>query len=85
MLTLKQKAFLAELAERGEVVKAIELCVEACEDYLVSKLLERGGYGTLQLNEPDMTPRIQFVAPKDVRPVKCATIGGVLVMREPQL
>jgi hypothetical protein len=83
MLTLKQKAFLAELAERGEVVKAIELCIEACEDYLVSKLLERGGYGTLQLNDPEVTPRIQFVDPKDARPVKKATIGGVLIMREP--
>ncbi len=83
MLTLKQKAFLAELAQRGEVVKAIELCVEACEDYLVSKLLERGGYGTLQLNDPDATPRIQFVDPKDARPVGMATIGGVLIMREP--
>jgi hypothetical protein len=82
MLTIEQKAHLADLADRGQAVKAIELCIEACEDYLVRKLLERGGFGTLQLSEPENTPRIQFIDPKQARAINKARIGGVLVKRE---
>jgi hypothetical protein len=82
MLTIEQKAHLANLADRGQSVKAIELCIEACEDYLVRKLLERGGFGTLQLSDPEITPRVQFVDPKLTRAVTKARIGGVLVKRE---
>lgn len=82
MLTLEQKAMLAHMAEHGQAVQAMELCVELCEDYLVKKLLKRGGYGTLQLNAPDMKPRIRFVDPKEVKAVSVANIGGKLVSRE---
>jgi hypothetical protein len=82
MLTIEQKARLAAMAERGQAVKAIEMCIEACEDYLVRKLLERGGFGTLQLADPDATPRVQFVDPKATRSVTRAKIGGVLVKKE---
>ena len=46
------------------------------------KLLERGGFGTLQLSDPEATPRIQFVDPKLTRSVTKARIGGVMVKRE---
>jgi hypothetical protein len=82
MLTIEQKAELAALAERGQAVKAIEMCIEACEDYLVRKLLERGGFGTLQLSDPDVTPRVQFVDPKATRAVIKARIGGVMLKRD---
>jgi hypothetical protein len=84
MLTIEQKAQLAELADRGQGVKAIEMCIEACEDYLVRKLLERGGFGTLQLSDPEATPRIKFVDPKSTRTVTKARIGGIMVKREEQ-
>lgn len=82
MLTIEQKAQLAAMAERGQAVKAIEMCIEACEDYMVRKLLERGGFGTLQLSDPDVTPRLKFVDPKATRAVNRARIGGVLVKKE---
>lgn len=82
MLSLEQKAMLAQMAEHGQAVQAIELCVELCEDYLVRKLLKRGGYGTLQLNQPHARPRIRFVEPREAQPVEVAEIGGKMVGRE---
>jgi len=82
MLSLEQKAMLAQMAEHGQAVQAIELCVELCEDYLVKKLLKRGGYGTLQLNEQQAKPRIRFVDPKEAQLVEVANIGGKMVSRE---
>lgn len=71
-----------EKAKQGtwEVAAAAIVAVE--QDRLASELLDRGGYGTLQLNpNPHSLPRIKFVGPADVQPVSVAKIGDTLIVR----
>jgi hypothetical protein len=76
MLTIEKKAELALMAEQGQAVQAIEMCIAACEDYLVTKLLKQGGFGTLQLNEIGQSPKLKFVRPDEARSVDKAIIAG---------
>lgn len=82
MLNPEQKARLLAMMEQGKGAEALDECAALCEDALAAKLLERGGYGTLQLNPPGSLPRMRFVDPADVQPVAMAKIGGVLVSRD---
>lgn len=71
-----------EKANQGTWEVAAEAIVAAEQDRLASELLDRGGYGTLQLNpNPHSLPRIKFVAPADVQPVSAAKIGDTLIVR----
>jgi hypothetical protein len=76
MLTIEKKAELALMAEQGQAVQAIEMCIAACEDYLVAKLLKQGGFGTMQLNEIGQSPKIKFVRPEEAKTVERAIIAG---------
>lgn len=81
-LTQEQKAALLELIQGGQPETAIERCVEMCQDNLVAALLERGGYGILQLAEhPLDVPRMRFVREGQETPVYAAKIAGVIVQR----
>lgn len=81
-LTPEQKAVLLELIQSGQPEMAIERCVEMCQDNLAATLLERGGYGTLQLAEhPLDIPRMRFVPEGQETPVYAARIAGIVVRR----
>jgi hypothetical protein len=55
------------------------MCIAACEDYLVGKLLKQGGFGTLQLNAIGHSPKLKFVRPDEACIVEQAVIAGRLV------
>lgn len=81
-LSRGQRSALLDLIEKGQADAAIQQCIEWVHDETASKLLELGGYGTLQLNPPGVIPRMRFVAPEEVVPVNVAKIGGVMVVRD---
>ncbi|NHR04382.1 hypothetical protein HA052_04150 [Chromobacterium haemolyticum] len=81
-LTPDQKAALLDLIQCGQPDVAIERCIEWCQDSLAASLLERGGYGTLQLNPPGVVPRLHFVELDQVQSVTMAKINGVLIHRD---
>lgn len=81
-LTNEQKTVLLELIQAGQAEHAIERCIEMCEDNLAAKLLELGGYGTLQLAEhPLDIPRMRFIREGQETPVYAAKIAGVVIRR----
>lgn len=81
-LTAEQRARVAQLIASGQAEPAIDECVAMMQDNLAAQLLERGGFGTLQLNQlPHGVPRIRFVEPSAAVPVDAANIGGVVVAR----
>lgn len=52
------------------------------QEDLVTQLLERGGFGTLQLNaNPHGLPRMRFVMPEDAHPVSAAKIHGAIIVK----
>lgn len=81
-LTPDQKAAVLALIQEGQPEAAVDRCLEMCEDNLAAALLERCGYGTLQLaDHPLDVPRIRFVQEGQERPVYAAKINGVIVHR----
>ena|SRR5438445_13699911 len=74
-LTPVQMEHLCNLADKAGVGEAIRECEQLVQDNLALMLLERGGFGTLQLNERGQVPRMRFVPPDQVRPV-FATIAA---------
>ena len=79
-ITSEQKTLLLSLIAQGNHEAAINQCVQMCEDNLAAQLLERGGYGTLQLNpDPTAAPRIRFIRNGEGLPASAAKIGGALV------
>ena len=75
---------IGDLCKRAETLSLPEI-LRACEtvvhDNLAAALLERGGFGTLQLNEPSQIPRMRFVAPDECHLVEAARVGPTMVVR----
>lgn len=51
-------------------------------DRLAAELFERGGYGTLQLAEGDIVPRMRFVDPTDVKNINSFKASSGIVIRK---
>lgn len=54
------------------------------DDDLAERLLQRGGFATIQLNpDPHGKPRMRFVNPEKTVSVSAAKIGGAIIVRKP--
>ena len=81
-LTTKQRQAVRELIERGHTDTAIDRCVEWLNDNLALRVLERGGFATLQLNpSPHRVPRLRFVPAGTGVRVSSAKIGGAVIVK----
>lgn len=54
-------------------------------DRLLTELLDRGGFATLQLHQtPDHLPRMRFVQPSETQPVGAVRLSdGIILVRKP--
>lgn len=55
--------------------------IEHEQDRLVSELLKRGGFATLQLQPPCKLPRLRFVEPEQVNECKVAKVAGRIIAK----